>query len=197
MLYHHLFNKPEIVEMGLPCQLLVGSVPLRGYCFRCGPRRFTQRNVLVLCSWFWLPPGSLFCFHLWVPTLTTESQFSAEVSQLKRYGNPALETPNSTWRSGELFCWHLTSGQRTASRSILKFLTARRVCASVAFPVYVTIWGWSLGPMMLEGSFCCSLSKFTDAGNHNYLDILCLVNRVSFHWTAVSTIVLQTFAFSR
>lgn len=31
-LYSCIFYKPEIIEMGLYCQLLVGSVHLRSYC---------------------------------------------------------------------------------------------------------------------------------------------------------------------
>lgn len=190
MLYHHLFNKPEIVDMGLPWQLLVGSVPLRGYCFRCGPRHFTQGCCLGSMFLVLVTPWQ----SLLLPSVSAHPDHQVSIFCWSF-------TTKALWKSGswdtELFCWCLTSGQRTASRPILQFLTACRVCASVDFPVYVTIWGWSLGSVMLEGSFCCSLSKFTDAGNHNYLDILCLVNRVPFHWTAVSTIVLQTFAFSR
>lgn len=32
--YRCLFYKPEIIEMGLCCQLLVGSVHLKSHCFR-------------------------------------------------------------------------------------------------------------------------------------------------------------------
>lgn len=150
MPYHCLVHKPEIVDMGLPCPLLVASVPLRGCCFGCGPRHFTQRCRLGFVCLVLVTPAVSSALPVnttgRVPTLTTESQFSAEVSQLRHYGNPALETPSGTQRSGEPFCWCLTSGQRTASRPILRFLTACRVCASVDFPVYVTVWGWSRAP---------------------------------------------------